>query len=338
MRTTTRAALSAAALALVVAGCSGPQEPPQGPPGAAEPREPRAQAAELPGQVIDLPGAGRAEGVVLEPETGLLVVAVEDPSRLALVARDGTVSYVPSPGGTRHLSLGEPGTVLVPSEGGETLEQLDLTTKVPTWSLRTGEHTHDAALGSGGVVISTSEFGASVLLSRAGTELATLPGPDQPGGAAAQGSVGAVLDVRGNRLHLYDLAAQEEADVLDAGVGPTHLAFVGPGLLAAADTDGDQVLLYDVTNPSAASLVQGAPLPGGPYGIAFDATRDVLWVASSGENRALAFRVEAGELTAIGGFDTVSAPYSLAVDASDGSVWVASEDKNVLQHVQDPLG
>jgi hypothetical protein len=276
--------------------------------------------------------------VVLEPRTGLLVVAVEDPSRLALVARSGDLTYVPSPGGTRHLSLGEPGTVLVPSEGGETLEQLDLTTRVPTWSLRTGEHTHDAALGDGGVVISTSEFGASVLLSRGGTELTTLPGPDQPGGAAAQGSVGAVLDVRGNRLHLYDLAAEEEAGVLDAGVGPTHLAFVGDGLLAAADTDGDAVLLYDVSDPRGAALVQSTPVPGGPYGIAFDPVRGVLWVASSGENRALAFRISGGELTGVGGFDTVSAPYSLAVDGSDGSVWVASEDEAVLQHVKDPLG
>ena len=75
-------------LTLALAGCSssGPADRPS-PPGAAEPADSPALTAEPAGTVVPLDPD--AEGMVVDPVTGLLAVAVRDPDRMVLTDRDG---------------------------------------------------------------------------------------------------------------------------------------------------------------------------------------------------------------------------------------------------------
>src|SRR4051812_32233352 len=114
-------------LTLALAGCSssGPAAEPS-PPGAAEPADSPALIVEPAGTVVPLDPD--AEGMVFDPVSGLLAVAVRDPDRLVLTDRDGTaVRAVPLPGHARHLQLAAPGgPVLVPAEDADTLVEVAL--------------------------------------------------------------------------------------------------------------------------------------------------------------------------------------------------------------------
>ena len=57
--------------------------------------------------------------------------------------------------------------------------------------------------------------------------------------------------------------------------------------MIATDTRGDAVLVF--TPLPAPRQVAGISQPGGPYGIAYDAARDRLWVASSGTNEVIGY-------------------------------------------------
>ena len=72
-----------------------------------------------------------------------------------------------------------------------------------------------------------------------------------------------------------------------AGAGPTHLVADRHGRMIATDTRGDAVRVFTPlpTPHEVASITQR----GGPYGIAYDAARDRLWVASSGTNEVVGY-------------------------------------------------
>jgi hypothetical protein len=68
-----------------------------------------------------------------------------------------------------------------------------------------------------------------------------------------------------------------------AGVGPTHAASDGRGLVFVVDTQGDGLLLFH-TRPHL-ELHSRVFLPGRPYAIAFDAVRRRLWITLTATNR-----------------------------------------------------
>jgi hypothetical protein len=68
-----------------------------------------------------------------------------------------------------------------------------------------------------------------------------------------------------------------------AGVGPTHAASDGHGLVFVVDTQGDDLLLFH-TRPRP-ELHSRVFLPGRPYAIAFDAARRRLWITLTATNR-----------------------------------------------------
>jgi hypothetical protein len=60
--------------------------------------------------------------------------------------------------------------------------------------------------------------------------------------------------------------------------------------------------------------------PGGPYGIAYDRTRDLLWVASSGTNEVLGYDMSRPTPREVRRLPT---PYTLGVDAQTGRPYIA---------------
>lgn len=96
-----------------------------------------------------------------------------------------------------------------------------------------------------------------------------------------------------------------------------------------SDTTGGALLLYDVTGkPRATGSV---PVPDRPYGLAYDPTRQLLFVTATGANRLLAFRVRGGTLTPAGSWPTVRDAYAVAVDAASRTVVVVGEYGAQLQ-------
>jgi hypothetical protein len=210
-------------LTLALAGCSSsaPAADPA-PAKAAEPADSPAPATDPAGVVVPLDPD--AEGMVSDPVTGLLAVAVRNPNRLMLLDATGAiVRAVPLPGHARLLQLAAPGgPVLVPAENSNTLVEISLpdgqTEEVPVSS-----YPHDAAQVAGGRVLVGDERGGTLSVVDAGPVTRTLTGQTQPGGVAVVGDTAGVVDVGAFTLTAYDVPAGELLGVVDAGEGPTHL-------------------------------------------------------------------------------------------------------------------
>ncbi len=109
----------------------------------------------------------------------------------------------------------------------------------------------------------------------------------QPAGLAPVGQSMGLIDVRKNDLTIYDTQNLTIVGSVPAGDGPTHLVADKHGRLIAADTRGDAVRVFEPL-PTPHQVGEVAQ-PGGPYGIAYDPTRDLLWVASSGTNEVVGY-------------------------------------------------
>jgi DNA-binding beta-propeller fold protein YncE len=315
-------------LTLALAGCSssGPAAEPS-PEGAAEPADSPALTVEPAGTVVPLDPD--AEGMVFDPVTGLLAVAVRDPDRLVLTDRDGTaVRTVPLPGHARHLQLAAPGgPVLVPAEDADALVEVALpggeTTVTPV-----GTYPHDAARGAGGQVLVGDEKGGTLSLVDGGRVTRTLTSQQQPGGIAVVGDTAGVVDVGSFTLTSYDVPAGELLGVVAAGEGPTHLVADSRGRFLVADTRGDAVLTFSADPPE---QVAALPLAGTPYGLAYDGTDQVLWVTLTATNEVAALSTAGSELTEVARFPTVRQPNTVAVDPGSGRVYVGSRATGELQ-------
>lgn len=322
------------------AGCASSPTAPKVLPGAPEPAVAPATSVPPDGDVISQPGT--PEGLVADATTGTLAVAVRDPA--AVVLRDLTTgamrATVPLPGGARHLTLAAPGgPVLVPDEERDLLHRLSLPagTELPTSPV--GRQPHDVAALRGGTVLVGDELADTAHLIRPDGTIRVVPAPVQPGGvtAAADGSVALVVGVRGRQVAAYRPDGAEIGRAA-AGAGPTHVVAgaVTPAgaTFYVADTNGDAVFTYEATLDHV-RLVATTKVGARPYGIAYDAGRNLLWIASSAANTvevrdAATFRVLATHPTA-------RQPNSIAVDERDGSAWIAAATPDgTLQHLPTP--
>ncbi len=345
------ATLLAALVASLLAGCGGPARTPSGPTGptgltggpvgtpsplvaAPEPAKAPVPSASPAGQPVAL-GGGRPEGMVADPVTGLVVVALRDPDRLALLdPATAQVRTVPVPGSARHLALAPGGgAVLVPGEDSDLLATVALPAGTVTTTVRVGRQPHDVAVLDGGDLYVADEFGGSVSLVRGGAVARAFTGLLQPGGAEGDGDVAAVVDVRARLLHLY--RGGEQVAALPAGAGPTHALAAGPGVLYVADTSGDALLRYDVSGPGAPRAAGSTAVAGRPYGLAYDAQRGLVYVTATARNLLLQYRLTAGGLQQLRAFPTVRNAYDVAVVPATGRVVVAGESGSELQ-VLDP--
>jgi DNA-binding beta-propeller fold protein YncE len=315
-------------LTLALAGCSssGPADDPA-PAKAAEPADSPALTADPAGTVVPL--GSDAEGMVFDPVTGLLAVAVRNPDRLLLLDRDGGAPRaIPLPGHARHLQLAAPGgPVLVPAEDANTLVEVALpgggTTGTPV-----GSYPHDAARVASGQVLVSDEKGGTLSVVQDGEVTRTLTGQTQPGGVAVVGDTAAVVDVGAFTLTSYDVPAGRVLDVVDAGEGPTHLVADARGRFLVADTRGDAVLTV-VAHPL--REVCRLSVLGTPYGLAYDGAAQLLWVTLTATNEVVGLNTAGDQLVEVARFPTVRQPNTVAVDPSTGRVYVGSRTTGQLQ-------
>lgn len=330
--------------ALALSACSATPDRPV----AAEPATSPALTATPAGTVVPVGGRG-PEGVVITSD-GTLVVAVRNPGALVFqtLAADGSTT---TPLGTlktrssaRHLDLATPtGPVLAPLEDSSELLSVDVGTRtVATTATRVGTTPHNAARTADGTEAVTNEHGGGVVFVRDGKVVSSLPaGPPQPGGLAVVGRYAAVADVQGNGVWVYDASTRTQVAHRAVGALLTHAITLGVagaldgtgaqrGVVAFADTSGGAVELERIT-PQIQDVGRVAA-PGRPYGLAYDAARNLLYVTLTATNRLrvvdLADPARPRVLTDL---PTVRQPNSVAVDPRSGTVVVTGGVDDNLQ-------
>jgi DNA-binding beta-propeller fold protein YncE len=323
-----RGAVLLASVLAALSGCATPK--------AAEPGTAPTVAVAPGGQVIRT-GGQQAEGVVADPVTHLVAVAVRNPTSLNLVdGRTGQVTVrVPLPGALRHLQLAAPGgPVVVPDEDAGTLLTVALPAGTVLARVPVGRTPHDATATTDGTIAVAAEQGKELVLVRNGQVVHRFTGPAQPGGVAAVGNQIAMIDVHDHTLAVYDPARLTRTAVVPAGDGPTHLVADRRGRLLVVDTAGNRLRTF-TTSPL--RQVDAMPLPGTPYGIAYDPTRDRLWVTLTARNQLVGFDLAGASPREIVRLPTVGQPNTVAVDSATGRVYVAGRADGSLQMI-DPAG
>lgn len=311
----------------------GSRPPDAGLPQAAEPRQAPPPTDPVLGRTVSV---GRSpEGIVVDPRTRTVAVAVRDPDELVLLDADtGAVTgRVPLPGSVRHLQLAAPGgPVLVPVETADVLIRVDLPQGKAQPAIHTGAHPHDAAAAANGTVFVANEHGGTVAVVRGDQVVKIFADSVQPAGTAPVGTAMGVLDVRKNDLTVYDAERLTIVGSAPAGAGPTHLLADRHGRMIAADTRGDAVRVF--TPLPVPREVATVAQPGGPYGITYDAARDRLWVASSGTNEVVGYDMSDTNPREVRRFPTVQNPYTVGVDANSGRLFVAGVTAGVVQIIE----
>ncbi len=269
-----------------------------------------------------------AEGVVIDPVSHLAAVGVRAPSGLALVATGAgaLLSTVPLSGHVRHLALlGQ--DVLVPVEDAGALVRVHLPDGTVTSRVTTGDYPHGVtAVGSDAVAVA-NEHGHRISLVRNGSVVATAAGFKQPGGLATTSEGVYVIDVAASTLTRLGPQDLHREGQVAAGNGPTHVLADRRGNLVVADTRGVALLVFSPT----LKLLRRVPLAGTPYGLAYDTTRDELWVTLTSRNEVVG--LQGLQLTEVRRFASVRQPNTIAVDPVTGTVAVASRSDGVLQIV-----
>lgn len=317
--------IGVAVLASALSGCSG-----GGHVGAAEPATAPVPTAHLAGSVRSIGDA--PEGIVYDPKTRLLAVAVRDPARLLLLdARTLAVRRtIALPGTVRHLQLAAlGGPVLVPAETANTLVEVGLPDG-RVRATRVGKQPHDAAEVAHRVVVVGNEFGSSLTFLRGGRALGTARGVQQPGGVLGDGTAVVVIDVGRFTISSYAVATRKRIAVAPAGKGPTHGVRLSRGRVAVADTRGNALLVFDVRP---LQQVAHLHLDGAPYGMAVDRSTDIVWVTLTAGNEVVGVDMSGASPKVIARYPTVRQPNTVAVASGSHTVWVTGTAGGQLQTI-----
>lgn len=274
------------------------------------------------------------EGLVADPETGLVAVGLRNPDQLALInsASGEIIRKIDLPESPRHLGLAAPGgPVLVPAERTDEILQVGLPEGGILDRTPVGKFPHNAAATPNGRIFVLDEQASTISVVERGEVIETLETLSYPGGVAVtpDGLVG-VVGVRGLGLEIFDPESLESLGRIDAGEGPTHLAAGPDGRFYVADTRGDAILVYE----SKPGLKQVARLPldvGAPYGISIDPERQHLWVTLTADNAVVRYDIGDERPEEIDRYPTVRQPNTVAVEPESGRVFIGGRVEDQLQ-------
>ena len=277
------------------------------------------------GTVLPLGAAVRAMAV--DFRTGLLAVAVDASPAVLLYRLDDLTAAptrVPLPSAPSDARLaGEGGPLLVTT--GSQLVRVDLPGAAssatdldgaPASAVQDGGRTlvalrdrHEIAVLDGGAVqrrITGNLFSADRVLTAGGHAV--------------------VLDRLRTALFELDVAGGAVKQGLRAGEGATNAVADRFGRVLVTDTRGGTLLAFSL---DPLLLRQRYPVGGAPFGIAYDPTRDVVWVTLTATNEVVGYHVAGEEPQERYRFPTLAQPNSVAVDA--GRVFVASANGEGIQ-------
>ena len=335
-----RPACAAVLLAVgLAAGCGtvgGVQSQPAGP--SSEPVSSPRGGPPPAGTVLDI--GAPASAVVVDPRTRTVAVAGTDPPRLLLHSLNGpldgtTVPHqVPLPGPAADLVLAaEGGPLLVPVSVPGSLLRVPLGDAAPKGAAVSRT---DLDAGPRGAVTvggwTVVALGDRLVVLEGAEVRRTVTGFTDAARLVPAGTKVAVLDRGRAAVSLVDPGSGRVGPALRAGNGAADAVVDRFGRILVTDVADGELLVF-AGDPLL--LRQRAPMPGGPYGLAYDARRDMAWVTLTARNEVVGLRVIGGEPVEVYRFPTVHQPDAVAVDPASGRVLVASASGAGLQ-VIDP--
>jgi DNA-binding beta-propeller fold protein YncE len=137
-----------------------------------------------------------------------------------------------------------------------------------------------------------------------------------------------VLDWLRNAVFELDVPAGAVKQGLRAGEGSTNAVTDRFGRVLVADTRGGALLAFSL---DPLLMRQRYPVGGAPFGIAYDPTRDLVWVTLTATNEVVGYHVAGEEPRERYRFPTVAQPNTVTVDSSAGRVFVASAGGEGIQ-------
>jgi hypothetical protein len=280
-----------------------------------------------------LPLGAPATQVVVDPRTATVAVALTDPPRLLLRMLDGTAPprQVALPGPAADLVLAaDGGALLVPITAPGSLVRVPLDGAAPSRTDLDGPAYGAVARGEATVVA----MGDRLTVLDGSRPVRTIPGFVDATGLVPVGTKIGVLDRGRSAVSLVDVSSGDAGPALRAGNGAAGAVADRFGRMLVTDARDGELLAF-AGDPLL--LRQRFPLPGVPYGVAYDARRDLAWVTLTARNEVVGLDVAGGEPVVVHRFPTVHQPDAVAVDPASGRVVVVSASGAGLQ-VIDPGG
>jgi hypothetical protein len=270
---------------------------------------------------------GPATAVVVDPRTGTVATALSAPPRVQLSTLDGMAAprQVPLPGPATDLVLAaEGGPLLVPVATPGSLLRIPLDGGAPR-RIDLGGPAQGAVLVEGRTVVALGD--RLVVLDEDGHSR-TVPGFADATRLVPAGAKVGVLDRGRTAVGLVDPASGEVGAMLRAGNGAVRAVADRFGRTLVTDVRDGELLVF-AGDP--VLLRQRFPLPGAPYGIAYDGQRDLAWVTLTARNEVVGLEMAGGEPVVVHRFSTVDQPDAVAVDPVSGRVLVVSASGAGLQ-------
>ena len=128
-----------------------------------------------------------------------------------------------------------------------------------------------------------------------------------------------------------DWHGSRQGGTLRVGLGVGKVAAGENGLVLAADSTGNQILVY--TTDDIIRLQQSAPVPEGPWDVAWDSSQRLAWVSSLAENTATGWDISQGIPLERKRFATIANAQSM-ITLDDGTVVLASATGDGIQIVR----
>jgi len=285
----------------------------------------RSPAAGTPAGAV-LPLAGSPTSMVVADD--LLAVAVDSTIQLYPLTADGLGEPTTVPLSAPADTLSVDGDQLLASVGaGGELVRIALPDGTTAPAAIDGEPVSATAFGDRTLVAVRDQQAVAVLsgdrifrMIRGG-----LLSADQ---VLSTGEHAVVFDRLRNAVFALDVPAGTVDEGLRAGQGSTNAVTDRFGRVLVADTRGDALLAFSL---DPLLLRQNFPVPGAPYGLAYDRERDVLWVTLTETNEVVGYDVAGEEPRELHRFPTVEQPNTVTVDEKSGRVIVASATGKGIQ-------
>jgi hypothetical protein len=293
-----------------------------------------AKPAVSPAVTVKPAGQVLATGSVsaLAVAQGTLVVALAQPPSLQLYDLNALASApvnMPLYGKAAKLTVA-PGRVEIAEPAQGVVQQLTLPDRKLTETKTGGQPASSIAYGADRLVA----MGAAkdLRLLPASGPARTIGGQLYSADDVVDAGTGVVvLDRLRTAVFSVDVAAGKVNEGLRAGDGAANAVADSYGRVLVTDARAGALIAF-----SASPLImrQRYPVPGGAYGIAYDAKRSLAWVTLTGRNEVVGFDVRGGEPVEKYRFPTVRQPDSVGVDEKSGRVIVGSAAGEGTQVIQ----
>lgn len=293
-----------------------------------------AKPAVSPAVTVKPAGQVLASGAVsaLAVAGGTLVVALAQPPSLRLYDLNALASApvnMPLYGTAEKLTVA-PGRVEIAEPAQGVVQQLSLPDRKLTETK------------TGGQPASSIAYGADRLVAMgAAKDIRVLPatGPARTIGGQLYsaddvvdtGKGVVVLDRLRTAVFSVDVAAGTVGEGLRAGDGAANAVADSFGRVLVTDARAGALIAFTA---SPLIMRQRYPVPGGVYGIAYDAQRSLAWVTLTERNEVVGFDVRGGEPVEKYRFPTVRQPDSVGVDEKSGRVVIGSAAGEGTQVIQ----